>query len=91
MLSEHQEQVAQRRMDEIQTEIGDELIGMMRSDAYLINTSRAEIVDEDALVRALTSGTIAGAAIDVYEHEPLPSDHRSGPHHASWERHISDT
>jgi phosphoglycerate dehydrogenase-like enzyme len=56
--------------------VGEEELGMMRSDAYLINTSRAAIVDEDALVRALTVGTIAGAAIDVYEHEPLPSDHR---------------
>ncbi len=49
---------------------------MMRSDAFLINTSRAAIVDEDALVRALTAGTIAGAALDVYEQEPLRSDHR---------------
>ena len=49
---------------------------MMRPDAYLINTSRAAIVDEDALVRALTAGTIAGAAIDVFEREPLPADHR---------------
>jgi phosphoglycerate dehydrogenase-like enzyme len=56
--------------------VGEEELGMMRSDAYLINTSRAAIVDEDALVRALTAGTIAGAALDVYEHEPLPSDHR---------------
>jgi phosphoglycerate dehydrogenase-like enzyme len=56
--------------------VGDEMLGMMRSDAYLINTSRAAIVDEDALVGALKAGTIAGAALDVYEHEPLPSDHR---------------
>lgn len=56
--------------------IGEELLGMMQPDAYLINTSRAEIVDEDALVCALTAGTIARAAVDVYEHEPLPSDHR---------------
>ena len=56
--------------------VDDEVLGMMRSDAYLINTSRAAIVDEDALVRALTASTIAGAATDVYEHEPLPADHR---------------
>jgi phosphoglycerate dehydrogenase-like enzyme len=56
--------------------VGDELLGMMRSEAYLINTSRGPIVDEDALVRALEAGTIAGAAVDVYEDEPLPSDHR---------------
>ena len=56
--------------------VGEEELRMMRPDAYLINTSRAAIVDEDALVRALAAGTIAGAAIDVYEHEPLPRDHR---------------
>ncbi len=56
--------------------IGGEELGLMRPDAYLINTSRAAIVDEDALVGALTAGTIAGAAVDVYAHEPLPSDHR---------------
>ncbi|MCH7584956.1 MAG: D-2-hydroxyacid dehydrogenase family protein [Acidobacteria bacterium] len=56
--------------------VGAEEIEMMRPDAYLINTSRAAIVDEDALVQALTAGTIAGAALDVYEHEPLPQDHR---------------
>jgi phosphoglycerate dehydrogenase-like enzyme len=56
--------------------VGDEVLELMRSDAYLINTSRAAIVDEDALVRALTAGAIAGAAIDVYDQEPLPSDHR---------------
>lgn len=78
---------AKRRADQITTELTTARVacvrscrsgekGMMRSDAYLINTSRAAAVDEDALVRALTAGTIAGAAIDVYEHEPLPSDHR---------------
>jgi phosphoglycerate dehydrogenase-like enzyme len=56
--------------------IGEEMLGMMQDDAYLINTSRAEIVDEDALVRALNAGTIAGAAIDVYEQEPLPTKHQ---------------
>jgi len=56
--------------------IGAELLGLMRPDAYLINTSRAAIVDEDALVRALAAGTIAGAALDVFEHEPLAPDHR---------------
>jgi phosphoglycerate dehydrogenase-like enzyme len=56
--------------------VGDRELGMMRPDAYLINTSRAAIVDEDALLGSLASGSIAGAAIDVYEHEPLPADHR---------------
>lgn len=45
-------------------------IGMMRPDAYLINSSRGELVDEDALIEALTRGKIAGAGLDVYTHEP---------------------
>ncbi|MFC5448616.1 D-2-hydroxyacid dehydrogenase family protein [Paenibacillus aestuarii] len=44
----------------------------MRSTAYLINTSRAPIVDQAALAEALRSGWIAGAAVDVFEVEPLP-------------------
>jgi phosphoglycerate dehydrogenase-like enzyme len=48
---------------------------MMRSDAYLVNTSRAGIVDVDALIRAVESGAIAGAALDVFDYEPLPADH----------------
>ena len=46
----------------------------MKDDAYLINTSRAPIIDKDALAEALRSGAIGGAAIDVYDYEPLPSD-----------------
>lgn len=45
-------------------------IALIRSDAYFINTSRGEIVDEDALIRALQSGAIAGAGLDVFAHEP---------------------
>lgn len=55
--------------------IGPEELSVMRQDAYLINTSRGEIVDEDALVRAVRAQTIAGAALDVYSQEPLPPDH----------------
>jgi phosphoglycerate dehydrogenase-like enzyme len=56
--------------------VGERELGLMRSDSFLVNTSRAAIVDEGALVRAVESGSIAGAAIDVYEDEPLPPDHR---------------
>jgi glyoxylate reductase len=47
----------------------------MRPTAYLINTARGGIVDQDALAAALHAGTIAGAALDVTEPEPLPPDH----------------
>ncbi len=45
-------------------------IGLMPAHAYLINTSRAEITDESALIDALSAGRIAGAGLDVYTHEP---------------------
>jgi D-3-phosphoglycerate dehydrogenase len=47
---------------------------MMKPNAYLINASRGPVVEEPALVRALQKGQIAGAALDVFEEEPLPSD-----------------
>jgi glyoxylate reductase len=46
---------------------------MMKSTAYLINTSRGPVVDEDALVEALRRDVIRGAALDVYENEPQPA------------------
>jgi phosphoglycerate dehydrogenase-like enzyme len=47
----------------------------MKPTAYLINTSRGPIVEENALVTALEKRTIAGAALDVFDEEPLPLDH----------------
>jgi phosphoglycerate dehydrogenase-like enzyme len=55
--------------------IGARELGLMKRTAYLINSSRGPIVDEPALVQALRQGTIAGAALDVYDEEPLPLDH----------------
>lgn len=56
--------------------IGAPDLALMKPDAYLINTSRGPIVDVDALVAALEENRIAGAALDVFEHEPLPPDDR---------------
>ncbi len=50
--------------------ISAEALGKMKPSTYLINTTRGPVVDEEALARALQRGTIAGAALDVYENEP---------------------
>jgi glyoxylate reductase len=52
----------------------EKTLRMMKSTAYLVNTSRGPVVDEAALARALRENWIAGAALDVYETEPLPAD-----------------
>lgn len=55
--------------------IGAGDLAAMRPEAYLVNTSRAGLVDTDALVSALQQGRLAGAGLDVYDDEPLPADH----------------
>jgi len=50
--------------------INSERLAMMKKTSYIINTSRGPVIDESALVAALTSGAIAGAGLDVFEHEP---------------------
>lgn len=54
--------------------INERTLRMMKPTAFLVNTSRGPVVDEQALARALRENWIAGAALDVYEKEPLPAD-----------------
>src|SRR5207237_9095461 len=49
-------------------------VRMMKPSAFLVNTSRGPVIAESALARALRENWIAGAALDVYEKEPLPPD-----------------
>jgi len=72
--------------------IGGQQLSLMKRDAYLLNLARGGIVDEDALYGALASGSIAGAALDCFENEPVVTPHRFGeldnvllaPHSIAW-------
>lgn len=79
--------------------MNSDTFSLMKPNAVLINTARGPIVDEKALIAALQRGRISGAALDVFEHEPLPPDslllkmenvmlapHNSNSSPAAWER-----
>jgi D-3-phosphoglycerate dehydrogenase len=79
--------------------INPQSLALCRSNAVLINTARGPLVDEPALIAALQSGQIAGAALDVFEKEPLPlhsplmkmenvmlAPHNSNSSPSAWER-----
>jgi phosphoglycerate dehydrogenase-like enzyme len=61
--------------DRTQGLLGARELKLMKPSAYLVNTSRGPIVDEAALIDALTAGRLAGAGLDVFDEEPLPADH----------------
>jgi phosphoglycerate dehydrogenase-like enzyme len=89
------------RTAETQGLLGETRIASLRRDAVCINVGRGELVDEDALARALAEGRIRGAALDVFREEPLPSTsplwslpnvlitpHVSATSHRFWRREV---
>ena len=55
--------------------VGPKVLAAMKPTAFLVNLARGELIDDEALISALNAGKIAGAGLDVYRQEPLPSDH----------------
>ena len=79
---------------------GEEAFSRMRCSAYVVNVSRGDLIDEEELVHVLSTDQIAGAALDVFQEEPLPSDspiwaldnvvitpHTAGFTDRMWDRH----
>ncbi len=79
--------------------IGRDQLKLMKPSAYLINTARGPLIDDDALTEALKNNQIAGAALDVFSTEPLPIDSslRTAPnllltpHQASFARETAES
>ena len=82
--------------------IGREQLGKMKPSAFLVNVGRGPLLDEPALIDALREHKIAGAALDVFDKEPLPADsplwelenllitpHTAGMDQRLWERHYA--
>jgi phosphoglycerate dehydrogenase-like enzyme len=82
--------------------IGREQLAKMKSDAFLINVGRGSLIDEPALIETLRKGKIGGAALDVFDQEPLPAEspfwdldnllimpHTAGMTAKLWERHYT--
>lgn len=81
-----------RLLPSTQDLVGEHELSLMREDAYFVNTARAGLVDENALIEILKAKKIRGAALDVFREEPLPDDHILNkldnviitPHLAGW-------
>lgn len=90
--------VAAALTDETRGMIGEAELRLMKREAYFVNIARGEIVDEAALITALSEGWIAGAGLDVFAQEPLaPSSPFWAmtnvivtPHNAAWSAHVEE-